>query len=124
MEGTGCNPQDMANVVIVKYPAVTVQVTRCAPPPTPTNQSRLPSAARFRFLSLKKKTLVWKFQAEAAAKAEAAATHAAAERTEALRRLRLAHDAEMRKAGRDVLRLERQLRLRPRVSLLLLLMAV
>eukprot|EP00904_Undaria_pinnatifida_P002435 jgi/Undpi1/12192/HiC_scaffold_5.g01868.m1 len=54
------------------------------------------------------------FQAEAAAKAEAAATHAAAERTEALRRLRLAHDAEMRKAGRDVLRLERQLRLRPR----------
>lgn len=35
---------------------------------------------------------------------------AAAERTEALRRQRLAHDAEMRKAGRDVLRLEREVR--------------
>ncbi|CAM9229909.1 unnamed protein product [Laminaria digitata] len=53
-------------------------------------------------------------QAEAAAKAEEAATHAATERAEALKRLRLAHDAEMRKAGRDVLRLERQLRIRQR----------
>ncbi|CAM9246787.1 unnamed protein product [Scytosiphon promiscuus] len=49
-------------------------------------------------------------RAEAVAKAEDAATRAAAERAEALRRLRLAHDAEMRKAGRDILRLERELR--------------
>lgn len=61
-----------------------------------------------------------KLQSEAAAKAEEAAIHAAAERAEALKRLRLAHDAEMRKAGRDVLRLERQLRNCQRVSLLLL----
>ncbi|CAM9419821.1 unnamed protein product [Ectocarpus sp. 13 AM-2016] len=47
---------------------------------------------------------------EAAAKAENAATRATAERSEALRRLRLAHDTEMRKAGRDILRLEREAR--------------
>ncbi|CBJ29432.1 expressed unknown protein [Ectocarpus siliculosus] len=47
---------------------------------------------------------------EAVAKAEDAATRATAERSEALRRLRLAHDTEMRKAGRDILRLEREAR--------------
>ncbi|CAN0399475.1 unnamed protein product, partial [Pylaiella littoralis] len=49
-------------------------------------------------------------RSEAAAKAEEAATRAVAERAEALRRLRLAHDVEMRKAGRDILRLERESR--------------
>ncbi|CAM9942933.1 unnamed protein product [Ectocarpus fasciculatus] len=47
---------------------------------------------------------------EAAAKAEDTATRATAERSEALRRQRLAHDTEMRKAGRDILRLEREAR--------------
>lgn len=51
-----------------------------------------------------------KVRSEAAAKAEDAATRAVAERAEALRRLRLAHDVEMRKAGRDILRLEREAR--------------
>lgn len=55
-------------------------------------------------------TTALKVRAEAGAKAEEAATRAVAERAEALRRLRLAHDVEMRKAGRDVLRLEREAR--------------
>lgn len=51
-----------------------------------------------------------KLRADAAAKAEDAAARSAAERAEALRRLRLAHDVEIRKAGRDILRLEREAR--------------
>eukprot|EP00752_Nemacystus_decipiens_P002681 g2507.t1 len=49
-------------------------------------------------------------RADAAARIEDAAARSAAERSEALRRLRLAHDVEMRKAGRDILRLEREAR--------------
>eukprot|EP00903_Cladosiphon_okamuranus_P016387 g15112.t1 len=49
-------------------------------------------------------------RADAAARIEDGAARSAAERAEALRRLRLAHDVEMRKAGRDILRLEREVR--------------
>ena len=49
-------------------------------------------------------------RAQANVKASEALARAKEERTEASRRLRLAHDAEMRKAGRDILRLEREIR--------------
>lgn len=51
-----------------------------------------------------------KIRAQANARVEEALTRATQERTEALRRQRLAHDAEMRKAGEDILRLEREIR--------------
>lgn len=84
------------------------RIATLSPPPLPSlnpcAQSNL-SKPKHQSINCYLKTRV-----QTNARVEEVLSHATQEHTEALRRQRMAHDAEMRKAGEDILRLEREIR--------------